>query len=127
MLFRSKMYRFARETLWRREAHAEASVPAEDDEESLGWRYTRHAILYMREISRRAGATLVVVPITPHHPRQYRILEKIAVEYGLPFLDTTSLDARDPSLWLPRDGHFSAAGARRLATLEGTFLEEARR
>src|SRR5262245_48861129 len=43
-----KMYRFARETLWRREAYAEPNVAPEDDEESLGWRYTRHAILYMR-------------------------------------------------------------------------------
>jgi lysophospholipase L1-like esterase len=67
----------------------------------------------------------VVVPVTPNHPRQYRILEKIAAELGLPLLDTTSLDVGDASLWLPRDGHFSAAGARRLAELEAAFLRRA--
>ena len=75
--------------------------------------------------SRGAGSTLVVVPITPHRPAQHRILSNLAAELGLPFLDTSSLDAADASLWLPRDGHFSAAGARRLAQLERSFLERA--
>ena len=114
-----KMFRFIRQTYGRSEAHA---GPAETDEESLGWRYTRHAIRYMREVSRRGGATLVVVPLTPHQPDQYRILKKIAVEYGLPFLDTASLKAADASLWLARDGHLSPDGARRLAELEAAFL-----
>jgi len=124
-LYVYKMLRFAREQVRPRAAHAAADLPADDDEASLGWRYTRHAILYMQEISRRAGTTLVIVPLTPNRPRQYRILEKIAAESGLPLLDTTSLDARDASLWLPGDGHFSPAGARRLAELEAAFLARA--
>jgi len=59
---------------------AHARTP-DTDAESLGWRYTRHAILYMREVSRRGGATLVIVPLTPHQPDQYRIPRNIAAEY----------------------------------------------
>ncbi len=115
-----KMFRFIRQTYVRSEAHA---GPADTDEGSLGWRYTRHAIHYMREVSRRGGATLVVVPLTTRQPDQYRILKKTAVEYGLPFLDTSSLKAADASLWLERDGHLSPDGARRLAELEAAFLK----
>jgi len=78
----------------------------------------------MREVARGGGATLVVVPIT-HRPAQYRIVEQLAAELGLPFLDTQSLDAADASLWLPRDGHFSPEGTRRLAELEAEFLRQA--
>lgn len=116
-----KMYRFVRQSVLGGTAHAGPS----EGEDSLGWRYTRHAIQYMQEVSRRADAVLVVVPITPHRPDQYRILEKIAAEEGLPFVDTSSLGAGDDSLWLRRDGHFSPAGAQRLAGLESAYLRRA--
>ena len=57
------------------------ALSPDTDSESLGWRYTRHAILYMREVSRRGGATLVIVPLTPHQLDQYRIPRNIAAEY----------------------------------------------
>jgi len=34
-------------------------------------------------------------------------------------------DPADETLWLPRDGHFSPAGARRLAELESAFIRSA--
>jgi len=120
-----KMYRFVRPMIGGSKAHAEPAVPIEEDETSPGWRYTRHAILYMQDVSRRAGATLVVAPITPSRPAQRRILGKLAAELGLPFLDTSTLHKSDESLWLPHDGHFSPAGARRLAQLEADFLRRA--
>ena len=44
----------------------------------------------------------------------------------MPFLDTAFLSAGDPSLWLPGDGHFSAAGARRTAALVTAHLRRDR-
>jgi lysophospholipase L1-like esterase len=43
-------------------------------------------------------------------------VRQIAADLGLPFLDTSAL-AADDSLWLPGDGHFSPAGAQRMAEM----------
>ena len=58
---------------------------------------------------------LVIAPISPFSRRDHEILRTTAKAYGLPLLDTSSLTVADASLWLPRDGHFSPAGARRMA------------
>ena len=87
-----------------------------DDEQSLAWRYTRKAIAYMQHVAARNGAQLVIAPITPTNTRHFEMLRATATEYGLPLVDTSAL-ARDPANWLPGDGHFSPAGARRMAEL----------
>lgn len=88
-----------------------------NDETSLQWKYTKKAIAYMQHVAERHGAELVVVPITPFSPRPREILRAVAADQGLPFLDTSALTIADASLWLPGDGHFSPAGAERLAEI----------
>jgi hypothetical protein len=102
-----------------------ASSTDVDDERSIGWQYTRKAIAYMQRLSERHGARLLIVPITPTNPRHFEILRGIAEEYHLPFLDTSALP-RDAALWLPNDGHFSPAGARRVAEMVAAALRPAR-
>ena len=98
-----------------------AGAAGGDESDSLGWRYTRKAIAYMQYVSKRHGAQLLVVPITPTRPPDLEILRAIAADLDLPFLDTSAM-ARDPSLWLPHDGHFSPAGARRMAEMVAAQL-----
>jgi hypothetical protein len=81
------------------------------DPTSLGWRYTAHAIAYMRDLSRRHDARFVMVPIA--RGKQFEILREIAGRHGAIFVDTTEFQ-RGP-VFLPDDGHFSPEGARRLA------------
>jgi lysophospholipase L1-like esterase len=93
-----------------------AGDAAAEEARSLGWQYTRKAIAYMQHVSEKHGARLVVVPLAPRTPRHIDIVRQIAADLGLPFLDTSAL-AADDSLWLPGDGHFSPAGARRMAEM----------
>ena len=92
---------------------------------SLAWRYTRHAIAYMQHMAARHGAQLVIAPITPTRPHHRARLRAIAQAYGLPMLDTSALTFADDSFWLPGDGHFSHAGAQRLAEIERDYLQAA--
>lgn len=94
------------------------------DENSLGWRYTKKAILYMKNIAAKHNAEFVIAPIADQH--QYEILQKIAREYDLPFVDTRPLMS-SPSSWLPRDGHLSPAGARTLAELVSDYIRRHRK
>jgi hypothetical protein len=100
-----------------------AGARASDDPNSVGWRYTRKAITYMKYVSDQHGARMLVVPITKTEAHHLEILRGIAAELDLPFLDTSALP-RDPSLWLPGDGHFSPAGARRMAETVAERLAE---
>lgn len=94
------------------------------DPTSLGWRYTDKAIAYMAELARARGARFVVVP-TVSGP-QFEILREIAARRHLPFVNTLP-DMADASAWLPRDGHLSPHGARRLAELIAEDLRAAAR
>jgi hypothetical protein len=118
-LYVYKMLRWLRWRVGLREAVAAPGRSDMDpaDGRSVAWRYTRHAIGYMKFLSDRAGAQLMVGAITPGNRRQYDLVQDIAREYGLPFLDTSAFTAADATLWLPGDGHPSPAGARRLAAL----------
>jgi hypothetical protein len=93
------------------------------DEQAPGWRYTKKAILYMREVSRRHDARFAIVPITPTTPRHGDILRRFAAEEEIDFIDTSGLTMADTSLWLPGDHHFSPAGARRFAELAAAYVE----
>ena len=75
----SYVYRASRWLRWQlglRKAMAAAPHPAAaiGDESSLAWRYTKKAIIYMREVARRQDARFVIVPITPTTPRHGEIL-----------------------------------------------------
>ena len=92
------------------------------DEQSLEWRYTKKAILYMRDVSGRHGARFAIVPITPSTARHQEILRRFATVEGIDFLDTAALTVANESLWLAGDGHFSPEGARRFAELAATYV-----
>ncbi len=92
------------------------------DEQSLGWRYTKKAILYMRDVSRRHDARFVIVPITPTTTRHQEILRRFAAEEHIDFIDTSALTVAEASLWLPGDGHLSPAGAQRFAELAAAYV-----
>ena len=115
---RSYVVRAWRWLKWSREA----SAAPDDDPGALGWQYTRKAIAYMQYVCERHGARLLVVPIAPTNPRHLEIVRAIAADLSLPFVDTSAL-AGDPSMWLPRDGHFSPAGARRMAEMVAERLK----
>ena len=69
----SYVYRASRWLRWQlglRKAMAGPPRPATDitDEPSLAWRYTKKAIVYMREVARRHDARFAIIPITPPPP-----------------------------------------------------------
>jgi len=112
------------ELAFRRPA-VKSPAPAERDigeESSLAWRYTRKAIVYMREVSRRHDARFAIVPITPNTARYGDILRRFAAQENIDFIDTSALTMADASLWLPWDGHLSDAGARRFAELAAAYV-----
>ena len=96
-----------------------------DDEASLGWRYTKHAIRYMDRVARAHHARFIIIPITPDRKHHFSILKRFAAEEGISFVDSSSIDRRDASLFLPGDGHFSENGARTMATLVAKALDQA--
>jgi hypothetical protein len=123
-LYVMKMFRWIGHSYrqWRRVAAvavAEAaprlfdSARVNADPESLGWRYTAHALAYMKYLTDRAGARFVMAPVT--EGRQLEILRSIAGRYAIDLVDTRALYA-GPS-FLPNDGHLSPHGARTLADL----------
>jgi lysophospholipase L1-like esterase len=101
-----------------------AAEEGPDEENSLEWRYTKKAIAYMQYVAAKHGAQLVIAPISPFGGRDFEILRRTATAYGLPLVDTSSFTVADASLWLPRDGHFSPAGARRMAELLADYARQ---
>ena len=94
-----------------------------NDENSIGWKYTQKAILYMRHISKTHGSRFVIAPITPDNERHYAILENFAQVHKIDFIDTrAALNRADQSLFLPVDGHFSEEGARTMAQIVAAHL-----
>ena len=98
-----------------------------NDEETLGWDYTKHAIIYMNYIARIHDARFIIVPITPRNDRHQAILHDFARENNIAFLDTKAMNRSDESLWLPGDGHFSEKGALTIAHLVAEKLAVADR
>lgn len=116
---------------WLRYRREQASAEAEfrvlgediDDANSLGWRVTKKAIMYMVNLSRQRGARLIMAPITVANPRYHLILRDFAKREGIDFVETWPLMA-DPKgpLFLPADGHFSPKGAEAMARTVGDYL-----
>ena len=121
------MFKAFRWLMWRFDVGPALAAPGAggpDDEDSLEWRYTKKAIAYMQYVAAKHGAELVIAPITPFNGRDDEILRATAKAYGLPLVDTSSLTIADASLWLPRDGHFSPTGARRMAELLADYAHQ---
>lgn len=95
------------------------SADVASDPDSLGWRYTAHAIGYMNHVATRAGARLLMAPAATG--RQAEILRTIARRQGIDFIDTQRL--HEGASFLPNDGHFSPEGARVLAELIAGHIE----
>lgn len=124
-LFRWLSYRYGK---WRGLRSAEAAPPAgrtfdvadvNGNSASLGWRFTEHALAYMKYLSERAGARLVMAPYP--RDRQFEILRSIAARQDIDLIDTSPLFA-GPS-FLPNDGHLSPRGARVMADLIGARIQ----
>jgi hypothetical protein len=86
---------------------------------SLGWRYTEHALAYMKYLSQRSGARLLMAPIA--RGRQADILRDVATRHGIDLIDTARLF--EPASFLPHDGHLSPRGARVMAELIAAHVE----
>jgi hypothetical protein len=91
------------------------------DPTSLGWRYTEHALAYMKHLADGAGARLIMAPMA--RDRQLAILRDIAARHAIDLVDTAPLFA-GPS-FLPNDGHFTPHGARVMADLIAAHLARA--
>ena len=130
-LYVMKMFRWIghRYREWRPSASIAEAAPARDrtfdvanpgtDPSSLGWRYTEHALAYMKWAAERGGARLLEAPVV--HGRQLEILRDIAARHGIAMIDTAALHG-GPS-FLPNDGHLTPHGARTLADLIAAHLE----
>lgn len=89
------------------------------DPTSLGWRYTEHALAYMKHHAGNAGARFVMAPLA--QDRQLEILRGIAARHAIDLVDTVSLYT-GPS-FLPNDGHFTPHGVRAMADLIAAEIE----
>ena len=129
-MFRWLGYRFRE---WRASpSRAEAASPdprtrydvpnAGTDPSSLGWRYTAHALAYMKYLTDRAGARLVMAPFA--QGRQLEILRDVAARHGIEIVDTAALFTGPTTL--PNDGHFTPYGAQAMADLIAAHLERRR-
>lgn len=98
------------------------SAAVNADAASLGWRYTEHALVYMKRVSERAGARFLMAPVA--QGRQLEILRGIARRHDIDLVDTAPLYAG--ASFLPNDGHFTPHGARALAELTAVSIERLR-
>jgi hypothetical protein len=98
------------------------AAQAMNDEHSLAWRYTKKAILQMKEATERQGAEFIMVPLTWQNRTHDDILARLASEHGIIVLDTRSVLASGRSFFLPGDGHFTGEGARAVAESVASFL-----
>jgi hypothetical protein len=90
-----------------------------DNPAALGWRYTAHALAYMKYLSDRAGARFVMAPYT--QGRQLEILRDIAARHRIEIIDTAAV-FKGPTV-LPNDGHLTPYGAQVMADLIAAHLE----
>lgn len=93
-----------------------------NDEESLAWQYTKHAILYMDAVVKSHHARFVVAPITITNKRHYDILKNFAAQHELLFLEDSRVYEWDSTHFLPNDGHFTRKGAEALAEVVAGYL-----
>jgi hypothetical protein len=68
-----------------------------NNDQSIGWRYTKKAILYMNYISQSYGSSLLVVPIIRTNKKYFTILEDFAREQNIDIVDTRAIYDGDRS------------------------------
>jgi hypothetical protein len=129
-LYVMKMFRWigSRYREWRPSASIAEAAPRgrrfdvpnpSTDPASLGWRYTEHALAYMKYRAEPAGARLLEAPLVEGRPLS--ILRDIAARHAIDLVDPAPLFA-GPS-FLPNDGHLSPHGARVLADLIAAHID----
>lgn len=96
----------------------------EDNEDSLAWQYTKHAILFMASVTKGSHAKFVIVPINLYKEPYYDILQKFAGQHRLMFLEQAQLSKWDSTHFLTRDSHFSGKGADAMAQLLSDFIRD---
>ena len=95
-----------------------------NNENSLGWKYTKQAILYMDAITKAHQAQFVIVPLLKANKSYAEILKKFTAAHGVLFVDKAELDNWDSTNFLPGDGHFNGAGATRMAKIVAEYLRD---
>ncbi|MET0514896.1 MAG: SGNH/GDSL hydrolase family protein [Nitrospiraceae bacterium] len=98
------------------------AVPDVNNEDTIGWKYTKQAILYMDAVAKSHQAKLIIVPIT--NKSYYGILKKFAAQHGLLFAEKSDVYTWGPTHFFPGDGHFNAAGATRMAKIVADYLKD---
>jgi hypothetical protein len=95
-----------------------------NNEDSLGWKYTKQAILYMDAVAKSHQAKFIIVPILKANKSYNEILKKFALQHGLLFVEKSDVYTWEPTFFLPGDGHFNAAGATRMAKIVADYLRD---
>lgn len=95
-----------------------------DTGKSLEWQYTEKAILQMNHFCNENSTVFIIVPIFCNIA-QYDILEKLAFEHSIPFIDTRIINNVE-SFRLPHDGHLSGEGALALAKIVAEYMSKTR-
>ena len=93
-----------------------------NDEESLAWRYTKQAILYMDAVAKSHQAKFVIVPIIMAQKQYYDILKRFAAQHGVLFAEKSEVYNWPSTHFLPGDGHFTGVGANAMAKLVSDYL-----
>ena len=89
---------------------------------SLGWRYARKALMYMKGVSTAHLSRLTLVTLPSPDAEQCVVLHKTAEDLGIDHLDACHLWEANPSWFLPGDNHLSAVGDQAMAALVAAHL-----
>ncbi len=98
--------------------HLDSPDPAIDPK-ALGWRYTEHALVYMRHVAETHHARFLMAPVATD--AQLAILRALAARHGIELVDLGP--AMADGWLLPNDGHFSPLGARLVAEAIARHLD----
>lgn len=87
---------------------------------SLSWQLTKALITRFATTARKAGTDFIIVNIDKTDPEIGFLVEGLAKEIGVGFLDLRSMfqlaHSSGPQYWLQNDGHWNALGHRLVAT-----------
>ena len=100
-----------------------------ENEDSLGWQYTKKAIAYMNLIANRHHAKFVMGPPLDYvykelYETHMGILKNLAIEHQIDFIGADALNPLDTSLFLPHDGRLNEKGANTLANIVLQYLHQ---
>lgn len=101
--------------------NAEQRKMLQNEEE--GWLYTEKAIKLMKNITEENNATFIMMPLTPSNQDMFKRLGAFAEREHIHFVNTSSINVQNTTLFLSGDGHFSEEGAHAVARLAVNYLE----